>query len=365
MAVESEILSQVLESHDRLIGVIDAGGSLVRGNQRARSLLLDGSVGAAAPLPRALTEAAEDTRQSGVLRRGVLAWTTGGELYLSGHFWPIGEDFVGFALRPEQVTGIDDVASALGIQPWRAQKAVRAAQLLTDREVATALGAGGGDVHACIRDLAETLAFPATARAVRASLAGPQPTMVRTEPPAVIESVEREAPSEAAVPPARTTRVLCVLGEDEETYGRLLSDALAGLGHEASRALAAEDARETLEITESYFDTVLVNLDIPAYAALDLAATIRRNHPATRLSFYTSGGSSEDTVERARRLGPVLPKGFRPEEVRRLVEHASATEPAPGRRPRFASGSRPAMRIRSILTALRRGRGADGDEQRS
>jgi hypothetical protein len=70
-------------------------------------------------------------------------------------------------------------------------------------------------------------------------------------------------------------------------------------------------------------------------------------------------------VERARRLAPVLPRPHRAEEVRRVIEHASRAENTRSRRPRFAAGSRPAMRIRSILGALRRGRGSDADEQRS
>jgi CheY-like chemotaxis protein len=359
MPVDAVILSQVLESHDRLLGVIDADDGLVGCNTRARELLIPAAerMQRATAAPRALIDAADESRSFGVVRRALLVRTgDGAEHFLHGHFWPLENGHVGFALRTDGTASSAEVASALGVPPWRAQKALQAAQRLSFHDIAAALAAGGGDVTECISRLA--------AAPVRSSACLPLPSGVAThpnrveiEPPAALPHGVAPLSNAPVEPPPHAARVLCVLGDSEHAYGERLSRMLEDLGHEPCRVMRAADAREALDLTSSYFHTVLLNLDMPGGETLELASAIREAHPDARVSFYTDGGSSEESVERARRLAPVLPAPKRVDEVRRAVAHATRGEPARRRPRRFASGSRPSMKIRSILTALRRGRG--------
>jgi len=360
MAVETALLSQVLESHDRLIGVIDSRGGLVQGNERAHRLLVQPDVGAgSAPmLPHALADAADDARERGVVRRGVLLRGGVEELFLHGHFWPMDGDCVGFALRSDVAEESAQVAGDLGIPPWHAAQALRAAQQLSDREIASALVAGGGNVTRCLELLAAAPRW-GTARAVHEGAVGAAQHRIEIAPPEALsrnaEPDEGTAAGTAERPP-RSGRVLCVLGDSEESFGERLSSILDALGHHAMRVVTAEDARHTLGLfTETYFHTVLVNLDMPGDAAIELAQFVRRERSDARLSFYSAGGASAAVADRARRLAPVLPRPERALDVRRTLDHATKADRESRRRPRFASGSRPSMRLRAIFAALRRG----------
>jgi hypothetical protein len=157
VALDPNILTRVLESHDRLVGVVDGDGALVQLNARARGLLAAEQKGATAFAPAPLADAAADAREGGVQRRGLLVPTDRGERFLSGHLWPMGAEYVGFALRADGATSPDVVALRLGVQPWQARHALHAAQGLSDQDIAIALTNGSGSLEDRLHDLARSV----------------------------------------------------------------------------------------------------------------------------------------------------------------------------------------------------------------
>ncbi len=345
-------ISTLLDSHDRLIGIIDADNCLVDMNGRARAALH----GHRGQLPASLMSAAAAVRMRGAQRHGVLI----GSVYVQGFFWPMAAEVVGFVLRPLGGHRSEDIAALLRIQRWEARQAIAAVERLSDHNVAVAFTTHPGTVAECIDYLARSLCPAAsgeqaplrhTLRRSGFELASGSYTDLRRQAPELLGRSDyvRMAPAvstpdgAAMVATKLDGRVLCVVGRGEEAYGQLLRDALMSTGYEPSVVVEPRAARVLLE-GGAVFDFVLINLDMDAAAAADLAATVTYSSPNAKVAFFTDGSSSERVVARARKAGLVLAKSWRKHQVRTMVNQLR----------HVVAPAQPAGKLRGLMAAVKK-----------
>jgi two-component system, cell cycle sensor histidine kinase and response regulator CckA len=141
-----------------------------------------------------------------------------------------------------------------------------------------------------------------------------------------IPAAEPEAAAVAQpVPEVTPTRQFSrrrILAVDDEVlllkaYRRMLAD-----GHELVTALGGHEALRTLE-SDSGFDVVLCDLQMPEMSGMELHAAVRERFPAlaNRFVFVTGGAFSADArrfLEKA--VSAVIQKPFRVEELLALVD---------------------------------------------
>ena len=328
-------IATLLDSHDRLIGIIDANNRMVDMNGRARGALREHR----GVIPASLISAAAAVRMRGAQRHGVLI----GSVYVQGFFWPMPAELVGFVLRPLGGQRSDEIAALLRIQRWEARQAIAAVQRLSDHNIAVAFTTRHGTVADCIDYLARSICPAASSEQVTVrqtlrksgfELASGSYNDLRSQEPKLLGRGDylrmppqlREPGAAAAVATKLDGRVLCVVGPGEEGYGHLLRDALVATGYEPSVVVEPDAARALLE-RGAVFDFVLINLDMAAGIAEDLAVTIARTSTSSKIAFFTDGSSSERVVARARKSGLVLAKTWRKPQVRTMVNqlrHVSA-----------------------------------------
>jgi len=137
------------------------------------------------------------------------------------------------------------------------------------------------------------------------------------------------------VTPTRQFSRRRILAVDDEVlllkaYRRMLSD-----GHDLVTALGGQEALRTLE-SDSGFDVVLCDLQMPEMSGMELHAAVRERFPAlaNRFVFVTGGAFSADArrfLEKA--VTAVIQKPFRVEELLALVDSIAGDG---GRPPRAA-----------------------------
>ena len=128
------------------------------------------------------------------------------------------------------------------------------------------------------------------------------------------------------VTPTRQFSRRRILAVDDEVlllkaYRRMLAD-----GHELVTALGGQEALRTLE-SDSTFDVVLCDLQMPEMSGMELHAAVRERFPALadRFVFVTGGAFSADArrfLEKA--VTAVIQKPFRVEELLALVDSVAA-----------------------------------------
>jgi CheY-like chemotaxis protein len=105
--------------------------------------------------------------------------------------------------------------------------------------------------------------------------------------------------------------------DDEVAFAQLLGRSLRRLGHDATVAGHPEDALEIFRANT--FDAVITDIDMPSMSGLDLARTLRAERADVPIAFCT--GSAEGTsTTLASLIGAVLPKVWREDDVRMLVD---------------------------------------------
>jgi len=90
-------------------------------------------------------------------------------------------------------------------------------------------------------------------------------------------------------------------------------------GYDAETSTSAEDALERLEVAR--FDVLLSDIGMgTGMNGCELAAEVRRRWPSMRIILATGWGAIIDEAEaRARGVDAVLPKPYRPSDVRRVL----------------------------------------------
>ena len=137
------------------------------------------------------------------------------------------------------------------------------------------------------------------------------------------------------VTPTRQFSRRRILAVDDEVlllkaYRRMLAD-----GHDLVTALGGHEALRTLE-SDSGFDVVLCDLQMPEMSGMELHAAVRERFPAlaNRFVFVTGGAFSADArrfLEKA--VSAVIQKPFRVEELLALVDSVAGggSRPPPPR----------------------------------
>ena len=135
------------------------------------------------------------------------------------------------------------------------------------------------------------------------------------------------------VTPTRQFSRRRILAVDDEVlllkaYRRMLSD-----GHDLVTALGGQEALRTLE-SDSGFDVVLCDLQMPEMSGMELHAAVRERFPAlaNRFVFVTGGAFSADArrfLEKA--VTAVIQKPFRVEELLALVDSIAGDGARPPR----------------------------------
>jgi DNA-binding response OmpR family regulator len=88
------------------------------------------------------------------------------------------------------------------------------------------------------------------------------------------------------------TKLLVV--EDEKNVGLTVVERLTKEGYEVTWARSKDEA--TLETSRRKFDLVLLDVGLPDGTGFDIAAQLRKSHPATAIIFLTAFGNSEDRI---------------------------------------------------------------------
>ncbi len=348
--MEPWIIAAVLDRFDRLIGLLDHSDRLIQCNSRALGDL-------PTPFAPSLVAVAAAVRKGGAQRHTLVV----GGHQLQGFFWPLPGDVVGFSMRPDTVPSAEQVGQALGVEVWKARRALSAAQRLSDHNIAVAFS-GRGTVESCIDRLARSL-IPPVVRAMEPGGIGRRVTPPAWRSPSLADRPaargpildrssylrmppEVRAPRGEPTPVRSRQQVLCV-GARDDRYGAILSQRLRDEGFEVTLASQLRVARELIG-GERAWDAVIVDLDLPARAAIDLAALVARQSQA-RLGFYTDGSASTDAITEARQFGEVVAKQWDEAGLDDVVEILEAPLPE-GPEPEQES---PAG-LRAILAALRR-----------
>ena len=118
--------------------------------------------------------------------------------------------------------------------------------------------------------------------------------------------------------PRRRATILIV--DDEPTVQGLVRFLLVGAGYDVLRARSVGEAREALAAVAGPIDLVLIDMDLPGTAGLELARqAAARAHPARLL--YMSSLSREERTESGLADADVIPK---PIEAGALLERIRA-----------------------------------------
>jgi DNA-binding response OmpR family regulator len=114
-------------------------------------------------------------------------------------------------------------------------------------------------------------------------------------------------------------RILVV--EDEVNVGRTLTERLASEGYMVVWARSAADALSAPG--DAPFDLALLDVGLPDQSGFDVAARLRRTHPATAIVFLTAFGTPEDRV-RGLELGAedYIVKPFNFKELNLRIQNA-------------------------------------------
>ncbi|HUH05614.1 MAG TPA: response regulator [Kofleriaceae bacterium] len=123
-------------------------------------------------------------------------------------------------------------------------------------------------------------------------------------------------------------RILVV--DDEPSFGSLLSRALKRLGHAPKVACHPDDA---LSLFRSHpFDAVITDIDLPGMNGVALARAIRALADEMPIAFCTGSEPSEQVIEEAATIGPVLPKVWTVADVRVVIGKLEAARGEASRR---------------------------------
>ena len=148
-------------------------------------------------------------------------------------------------------------------------------------------------------------------------------TVIRAYLPATAPETSGEAAAEQTVRAPRVARILVV--DDEELVRDLATTILQRCGHEVH---TAENTPAALALCREGglaegLDLVLVDLSMPGPSGAELCRALRRDLPRLRIVMW-SGHPREEVEAKlgAARVDAILPKPFRPEELRAAVAKA-------------------------------------------
>jgi signal transduction histidine kinase len=141
-----------------------------------------------------------------------------------------------------------------------------------------------------------------------------------------------EIPASAPEPPlpraGRSARILVV--EDEAAVRDMLSDVLAGQGHEV--VAHADGASALAHLDGPAFDLALVDLSMPGMSGWDVAKGLRAAQPQVPIALVTGWGDQIDFGEaRARGIDYLMAKPFNVDDMNRLVGSVLARAPSADR----------------------------------
>ena len=117
-------------------------------------------------------------------------------------------------------------------------------------------------------------------------------------------------------------RVLVV--DDSEIVTAAVTRVLQRAGFEVTVAHSCAEARQCAWLGP--FLVSIVDLDLPDGSGVELAEWMRREGYVGTTAFHTGDASGTDMAERARRLGPVIPKGVPPRDLVAIVANAAQLE---------------------------------------
>ena len=109
--------------------------------------------------------------------------------------------------------------------------------------------------------------------------------------------------------------------DDEESFGRLLERALRQLGHVPTVAVHPIDALEMFRAGS--FDAVITDIEMPVMSGVELAVVLRSECEGIPIAFCTGSSPHDAPRQQAARIGRVLPKIWRLDDVRRVVAELS------------------------------------------
>ncbi len=107
--------------------------------------------------------------------------------------------------------------------------------------------------------------------------------------------------------------------EDDVAFGKMLTSFLVRKGFRVTVSLTGQNARKT--ISESTFDLLITDLNLPDDTGLELLEFTKKNSPNTKVILMTAY-SEVDTAVKAIKKGALdyISKPFRPEELLMIIE---------------------------------------------